>query len=141
MKYDEAKDFLKIIERRPLPSLIIFSLWLLPTIIGRWVELLPGNLNYAVIALVVVVWFGAVYYQWRDIRAWRRKTRLINYLKRGGKQSYRSFRHLTQEWDAKYDYSESVLRYLISRFPDELKDVPMKGKGPGVGLVRSEKEE
>jgi hypothetical protein len=100
------KDLIRIIESKSLPVLIIFSLVFLPTIINKWINFFPQN--WLLTAIITILWFGALYLHWRERKAWKRKTRLVSYLKRHG--PWRSIRHLTMEWAAKDDYSEKIIK-------------------------------
>lgn len=131
---NKLKEILETIEKKPMPILIIFSIVILPSIIKGWISLFPQHLVCTTIitTIIIIVWICAICYQWQEIKAWRRKTRLVSYLKRHG--PYRSFHHLATEWEAKDDYSIKIIKNLIKRYPDDLNDTPMRGNMPGVGL-------
>jgi glucan phosphoethanolaminetransferase (alkaline phosphatase superfamily) len=134
MDLNNIKEFLKIIEEKPLPLVVIISIAFLPFIISKWISLFPQPWSWLLTIIISLVWFCAIYFQWREIKSWRRKTRLVHYLKRHGNRPWRSFHHLTTEWNAKDDYSIKIIKNLISRFPEELRDVTVQNR-PGVGLV------
>jgi hypothetical protein len=134
MNLNNTKELLKIIEKKSLSVLVIISIVFLPYIISKWIILFPQPWSWLLTTIISLMWFCAIYFQWREIKAWRRKTRLVNYLKRHRDRPWRSFHHLTTEWTAKDDYSIKIIKKLISRFPEELRDVPVRGR-PGVGLV------
>lgn len=128
--YLKPKDVISIIEKKPLPILIIFSVLILPFIINQWSSLFPEHIFLTIV--ILSIWSVAIYLQFKEIESWKRKTRLVSYLERHG--PWRSIKHLTTEWDAKDDYSEKIIKNLIKKYPDELNDTPMKDRGAGVGL-------
>jgi hypothetical protein len=91
------------------------------------------------VVLFCFVWFSAIYFQWLEKKSQRRKTRLVNYLERHG--PWRSYKHLTTEWNARDDYSEKIIKELIAKFPNELHDVPMGKYGEGVGINSKTKKD
>ncbi len=126
------KEILEIVENKPIHIVVILLIFILPSTINKWIILFPQSWKSYVVIIFLFLWLLLIYFLWREIKAWRRKTRLVNYLERHG--PHRSYHHLTTEWDAKDDYSKKIIKKLIDKFPNELHDVPMGKYGPGVGI-------
>jgi len=134
MKYKEIKEVLEIIEQKRLPIIIIFSLVFIPNIIFFWTSFFLQNQTVTVFVTIILtsVWIWAIYLEWQFRKDFKDKTRLISYLKRHG--PYRSFNHINEA----IGFTEKRIKKLISKFPEELNDVPMSKHGPGVGINKSD---
>ena len=124
------KKVLEIIEKKRLPIIIIFSLIFIPTVILLWTSLFPRNQMVIIRATIILtlIYIWAIYLEWQFRKDSKDKTRLISYLKRHGQ--YRSCNHINEA----IGFTEKRIKKLISKFPEELNDVPMRRHGPGVGI-------
>ncbi|KKR80134.1 MAG: hypothetical protein UU73_C0002G0076 [Candidatus Daviesbacteria bacterium GW2011_GWA1_41_61] len=136
---NNVKEITRIIKTEPLSVLIFLSLIFIPYIISQWFKLFPKSWELFISIIVIILWIFALTRLRKEIQVWRRKTILVNYLK---KEKRHSIHHLSKEWAAKKEFTEKNIEQLLLEFPDELKRVKMgKNKGPGVGLVSNAKEE
>lgn len=139
MNINDAREVIKIIEEESFSVLFLLSLIFLPFVLVKWGSLFPESWGVWVKLIIIISWFVALIMRWKEIKMWRRKTILVNYLK---KCKQHSIRFLSTEWEAKKEFTEKSINNLLLKYPDELKRVTMKkDRLPGVGLVSMAKEE
>lgn len=133
MKTDSVKEVIRIIKTEPLSVLFFLSLIFLPFIISQWSKLFPQSWEVFVVVIIIILWVIAFFRLRGEIKIWRKKTILINYLK---KERRHSINHLTKEWGGRKEFTEKDIEKLLSEFPDELKRVKMgNNKGEGISLT------
>lgn len=132
---NNVKNITRIIKKEPFSVLIFLSLIFLPYIITQWFNIFPQSWKLFLSVIIIILWMIAFLRLRGEIKIWRRKTMLVNYLK---KDKYHSFHHFSKEWIAKNEFTQKNIEKLILEFPDELKTVRMK-RGLGVGLVSKTK--
>ncbi len=142
MNTKSAREITKIIKGEPLSVLIILSVVFLPFVFGWWEPHFPDSWRPYIVFSIIVVWLIAGFRLRNEIVVWRRKTILLNYLK---KEKRHTIDHLSKEWDGKKEFTEKNINNLLLTYPDIFKRVKVKRNGknaPGVGLVSntSEKE-
>ncbi len=137
MNTKSVREIANIIKNEPWSVLIILSVVFLPFIFNLWEPHFPKSSSLYVDFTIVALWFIAGFQLRKEIIIWRRKTILINYLR---KDKRHSIEHLTKEWDGKTEFTEKKINDILLTYPDLFKRVKVKSNGkyiPGVGLVIS----
>lgn len=136
MNTKPAREIASIIKKEPLSVLIVLSIVFLPFIFNLWSPHFPESWKPHVGSLIIaVVWVIAFFQLRKEVSVWRRKTILLNYLK---KDKRHSIDHLSKEWDAKKEFTEKNIDDLLLEYPDVFKRVKVKRNNhyvSGVGLV------
>lgn len=138
MKMDNVKEIARIIKTEPLSVLIFLSLIFLPFIVSQWIKFFPQSWGVFISLIIIIFWIIALFKLRKEIKIWRKKTILVNYLK---KEKRHSIYHLTKEWGGRGEFTEKDIEKLLLEFPDELKRVKMaKNRGEGISLVSDTSE-
>jgi len=132
MDIKNVKELIRITKKEPLSVLIILSLIFVPYIIQSWFKLFPKSWQLIVTIVFISLLTYAFYRLNEEVKILKRKTALVNYLK---KETRHSFYHFNNEWIANKEFTKENIEKLILEFPDELKTVRIKNRGLGVGLV------
>jgi len=139
MNINKSKEIIKIIKNEPISVLIIFSLLILPIIYLEWVYFFPSY-QTLIIIVITLLWVFALYKVRLELKIYRRKIILQNYLI---KRKRASFIHLSKEWDAKEEFTEKNTNKLLLEYPDVFKRVKVKRGNEyykGVGLIADSTE-
>lgn len=134
MEIKDVKTIIRIVKKEPLSVLIFISLIFVPFIISTWSKLFPKSWQLIISLVFISLLIYAFYKLNEEVKILKRKTALINYLK---KEKRHSFYHFSNEWIANKEFTKEKIEKLILEFPDELRTVRIKNKGLGVGLVES----
>lgn len=141
MDIKESKEIVKIIKNESLSILIIFSLLILPVILGKWIFILQGVHKLIIVIAIILLWIFALWRLRVELMIYRRKIILFNYLK---KERRHTIKQLSTEWAAKKDFTEKNIDQLLLNYPDIFKRVKVQSNGEyldGVGLVIDSVEE
>jgi len=129
-----VKDIIRIIKKEPLSVIIILTLIFVPYIIQSWFKLFPESWQLIITLVFIILLIYALFRLKEEIKILKRKTALINYLK---KEKRHSFDHFKNQWIANKEFTKENIEKLILEFPEELKTVRIKNRGLGVGLVQN----
>lgn len=134
MNTKSAREVANIIKKEPWSVLIILAVVSLSFIFDRLRPHFQKEWDY--VKYVIIIFLVIAFFQLRkEAIVGRRKTILLNYLKKGKR---RSIYHLSKEWDAKKDFTEKNIDDLLLRYPDVFKRVKVRRNKryvSGVGLV------
>lgn len=134
MEIKDVKTIIRILKKETFPVLIVISLIFIPFIIPTWFKLFPKSWQLIVTLAFISLLIYALYKLNEEVKILKRKTALVNYLK---KETRHSFYHFDNEWIANKEFTKENIEKLILEFPDELRTVRIKNRGLGVGLVES----